>query len=383
MIPKRATLFRLAASLALTLIYLLPRAFGQQPAKNTPPLDTLILSDGQALMGHFVGASGGKVTFHQDVLGDVTVDWSKIRELHTQGRYAVVNKELEARPGISLSGVPMGVVDMTNQMVTVNPGGGAAPRTFAVADVDRVAEEAAFRKEIQPASFFQDWKGTVTAGATIVVSTQQSRTYTGAVSLIRVIPADSSLAPRNRTTLNLSASDGSLSQPGAATLKTEIFHGDAERDQYVSGSNFFYFGQIAFDHNFAQGLRLQQTYGAGAGWTAIKTATESLDFKASMDYIQERFFIAAQNQNLVASIFAENFNRTFDHGITFTEQLSVLPAWNNLNAWQTTGTAILAIPVYKRLAFTLSLADSFLNNPPPGFRKNSFTLTTGVTYTLP
>jgi hypothetical protein len=367
----------------LTLILPVPPAIGQQqPANNAPP-DTITLSDGQTLMGHFVGASGGKATFHQDVLGDVTVDWSKIRELHAHGRYAVVNKELELRPGMNLSNVPMGAVDMTNQMVTVNPGGGAAPQTFGVADVAQVTEEAAFRKEVQPASFFQDWKGSVTAGATVVVSTQQSRTYTGAVSLMRVIPADSSLAPRNRTTLNLSASDGSLTQPGSPTLKTEIFHGDAERDQYLSGSKLFYFGQLAFDHNFAQGLRLQQTYGAGLGWTAIKTATESLDFKASMDYIQERFFIASQNQNLVATNFAETFNRTFDHGITLTEQLSVLPAWNNLNAWQAAASTALSIPVYKRLAFTLSLADSFLNNPPPGFRKNSFTLTTGLTYTLP
>lgn len=375
-------LSRLAATFIVTLICTVPGAFGQQPANNAPP-DTLILNDGQTLTGHFVGASGGKATFHQDVLGDLTVDWSKIRELHARGRYAVVNKELELRPGMELARVPMGAVDMTNQMLTVNPGGGAAPQTFGVADLTQVAEEAAFRKEVAPASFFQEWKGAVTAGATIVAATQQSRTFTGAVSLLRAIPADSSLAPRNRTILNLSASDGSLSQPGTPTLKTEIFHGDAERDQYLPGSKFFYFGQLAFDHNFSQGLRLQQTYGAGAGWTAIKTATESLDLKASMDYIQRRFFIASQNQNLVATNFAENFTRTFSGGITLAEQISVLPAWNNLNDWQAIGSTALSIPVYKRLSFTISVAESFLNNPPPGFRKNSFTLTTGLTYTLP
>lgn len=362
---------------------MLPQAAGQQPANNPPAPDTITLSDGQTLTGNFVGSSGGKVTFHQDVLGDLSVDWSKVRELHAHGRYAVISKQLELGPGLDPSRVPTGTLDMTNQMLTVTPGGGAAAQTFAVGDLVQVIGEAAFRKAIAPSSLVQDWKGTVTAGVTIVAATQQSRSYTGAVSLIRAIPTDSDLSPRNRTMLNLSASDGSVSQPGTPTLKTEIFHGDAERDQYLRNSRFFYFGQIAFDHNFSQGLRLQQTYGGGLGWTAIKTATENLDFKASLTYIQRRFFVASLNQNLVASIFAEDYSRTFAHGVTLIEQISGTPAWNQLSAWQVSGNTALSIPVYKRLGFTISLADSFLNNPPPGFRKNSFQLTTGLTYALP
>jgi hypothetical protein len=39
--------------------------------------------------------------------------------------------------------------------------------------------------------------------------------------------------------------------------------------------------------------------------------------------------------------------------------------------------------VYKRLSLAVSTLDTFLNNPPPGFKKNSFQFTTGLTYTLP
>ena len=41
------------------------------------------------------------------------------------------------------------------------------------------------------------------------------------------------------------------------------------------------------------------------------------------------------------------------------------------------------MPVYKRLSFTVGTIDTFLNDPPPGFKKNSFQFTTGVTYALP
>ena len=63
-------------------------------------------------------------------------------------------------------------------------------------------------------------------------------------------------------------------------------------------------------------------------------------------------------------------------------QISVTPAWSILNDYSAAASGSIAVPVYKRFAFSTSLADTFLNNPPPGFKKNSFQLTTGLTYTL-
>lgn len=54
-----------------------------------------------------------------------------------------------------------------------------------------------------------------------------------------------------------------MSQPGSPKLKTSIFHGDLERDPYLPRSHGYFFVQTAFDHNFSQGLNLQQMYDAG------------------------------------------------------------------------------------------------------------------------
>ena len=40
------------------------------------------------------------------------------------------------------------------------------------------------------------------------------------------------------------------------------------------------------------------------------------------------------------------------------------------------------MPVFKRLSLALNALDTFLNEPPPCFKKNSFQFTTGVTYTV-
>ncbi len=172
-----------------------------------------------------------------------------------------------------------------------------------------------------------------------------------------------------------------MSQPGTAEIKTDILHADAERDQYFSPS-LFGFGRVAFDHNFSQDLNLQQSYGGGLGWTVIKTGVSELDLKASIDYIRQTFQISASDQSLVGSTFGEIYTRKFAHGIVFNEQASATPAWNNTAAYSATGTASLALPIHKRFSLAITSLDTFLNDPPPGFKKNSFQLTMGLTYAL-
>jgi hypothetical protein len=93
--------------------------------------------------------------------------------------------------------------------------------------------------------------------------------------------------------------------------------------------------------------------------------------------------VAAQNQNLASSVFAEFYALKFAHGIALAQQLSVSPAWTNTHAYSAYGSVGIIFPVYKRFGFTANAIDSFLNNPPPAFKKNSVQFTTGLTYTLP
>jgi hypothetical protein len=215
-----------------------------------------------------------------------------------------------------------------------------------------------------------------------VQATQQSRTFTGSINLIRAIPTENWLDPRNRTTVDFSASSGYLTQPNTPKLKTEIVHGDAERDEYFRGKDVYGFVQASFDHNYSQGLDLQQNYGGGIGWTVIKQANATLDVKASVNYARQSFQTPANNQNLIGSIFAENFARRLGKGIQFLEGLSVTPSWNNSHAYAATANASINVPVYKRLTFTTGLLDTFLNDPPAGFKKNSFQLSMGLTYSF-
>jgi hypothetical protein len=224
------------------------------------------------------------------------------------------------------------------------------------------------------------WKGTITIGAAVVNATQDSESFTGAVSLVRAIPTENWLEPANRTSLNLIAAYGEVSEPATPTIKTAIFHGDLERDEYFS-PRLYAFGLGALDHNFSQGLDLQQTYSGGIGWTLIQRDNETLDLKASVSFIRQQFS-GAPDLDLVGSVFGEAFKRKFKHTI-LDQHLILVPVWNNTNAYSGAFTAMLTLPIYKRLNASAGFIDSYLNNPPPGFQKNSVQLTIGLTYALP
>jgi hypothetical protein len=364
------------AAFGSTLLY------SQAPAGGTKPEpDVLIFTDGEKLIGQLKSAKGGSVVFKSDMAGEVTVDWSKIQELRTSHPFAVIGKDAKLRKHMDISQVPEGKLTMADKKIAVQPAAGA-PRTVPVAEAGFVVEQPAFEKAINGNdSFLKDWGGAVTAGISLVQATQTSRTYTGGIGLVRAVPSETWLNPSSRTLLDFNAAYGKVTQPGLPNIKTAIYHADAEEDLYFS-PRLFGFGQAAFDHNFSQGLNLQQNYGGGLGWTALKTGAAELDVKAAASYIHQSFSASTSNQSLIGTTFAEIYTRKFKHGVLLNQQISFTPAWNNTNAFFGTATVGLTLPVHKRLSVGITSLDTFLNDPPPGFKKNSFQFSAGLNYAL-
>jgi len=371
-------------------------------AKTQPAAaqDVVVLSNGDTLHGKLVGESGGKISFHSEVLGDLTIPWGKIKELHAEGTYAVFGDNNKPRNERQLGKIPVGSVDATGETVTVRgPAAAAAP--IAVKEAGYIVEETTLHKELGKHSGpLAGWSGAATGGATLVTATQNQYTFSGAVALARTMPEVSWLDTRNKTLIGFSGSFGKITQPAytmpatattPATLvpststKTAIYHADAERDEYFS-SRFFALGQTTFDHNFSQDLDLQQIYGGGLGWTALKTAKQEADLKGTVQYEKQEFISGATgtNQDLVGSTFSGNYALHLKM-VTYTQSVAFIPAYNNARAYSTTETNTFAFPAYKNFSFSLGTLDSYLNDPPvslPPTKRNSFQFTMGLTYAI-
>lgn len=383
---------------ALLTVAFLVMAFGMMAragAQAATSTDVLVLSNGDTLHGKLVSSADGKVTFHSDPLGDISVSLDKVRELHTSGSYAVIDKTVKVHSKKNSGQIPEGQLELANDSIAIRSEK-AAPASIPVANAQYIMDAATLDKQLhhQP-GFFTGWNGAATAGAAIVTATENQYTFSGGVGLVRVVPTVSWLTTRNRTSLDFTGSFGKITQPSytdpitgivvpAVVTKSAIYHAEAERDQYFS-PRFFALAQTAFDHNYGQDLDLQQIYGGGFGWTFLKRQREEADLKATIQYEKQQFISGSSaNQNLIGSTISLGY--VLHHKlVTYMQELAYIPAFNNPHAYSANETNTLAFPAYKNFSFSVGTLDSYLNNPPaslPPTKRNSFQFTMGMTYAL-
>jgi hypothetical protein len=361
----------------------LSQAAGAEP-KPAPTADVLVLANGDQLTGKLLREADGTVTFHSDMAGDLSFTWDKIKSIRTTQKFAVIEQGQHISRKTPDSNVAQGTIAIQDDTIQV------AGKEIPEKNAQYVVDQDSYIKQVRGNhGWGYGWAGSLTAGAADVQATQNSRTFTGAGTFVRTIPGVSWMDPQNRTTADFTAAYGSLSQPGAATTKTNILHADAEHDWFLS-PRLYALADTSFDHNYSQGLNLQQIYGGGLGFVLIKTPRQELDLKGDIHYERQNFGFtpgivpptATPNKNRIGADIGDTYMAKLAHGLVFNQGLVVTPAFNMPKAYSALATAGLTLPVYKRLGFTLSALDDFLNDPAFGSKKNSFQFSAGLTYTL-
>src|SRR5580700_5068291 len=70
-------------------------------------MDSVTFGNGEKLVGHFEGFTNGAAKFKSDQLGEITIDLSKLQELHTTERFALLRKGVKLHKK-ETDGVPRG-----------------------------------------------------------------------------------------------------------------------------------------------------------------------------------------------------------------------------------------------------------------------------------
>jgi Protein of unknown function, DUF481 len=386
-------MLRLALFAALVAIASFAHAQDAKSAPAKPEPDVLIFTNGDKLTGKLVRAAGGSVVFHSDMAGDLTISFDKIKELRSGNQFALLKN---GQPVTRHPKAEEGPVTVVDNNVTVTPPS-TTPVVVPSRDVAYLIDKDLFDKSISGHHpFTSGWNGALTGGITLVRATTTADTYTAGISLVRVVPPVDFLPPSERTIFNLNETYGKQTSPVIpqtvpaspnVTVLTNIFHADAEQDWYLN-ARLYALADTAFDHNYSQGLSFQQIYGGGIGFTAIKDAKQEFDLKGDLHYERQDFSASTigvpppPSLDLFGSTFAEAYIRHLPRKFVFTENGNYIIGWNNTNAYSGNITGTLAVPVWHRLGASVTVTDNYLNNPTPGFEKNSFQFITGVTYTL-
>src|SRR5690348_5545971 len=151
--------------LSYILVAVVPQIFAQnspnaaaQNANSDP--DILLFNDGEKLIGQLERVVGTSVTFKSDMAGEITVDASKIKELHSPRKFAVIGKDVTLGKHESRAAIPQGPVAIADQKVSVRAPSPAPERTIPLASTSYVVDESTFTKNLlSHPGFFEDWKG--------------------------------------------------------------------------------------------------------------------------------------------------------------------------------------------------------------------------------
>jgi hypothetical protein len=371
-------------SLGLSLLFAAAALAQQSAPPPKPPPDVLIFTNGDQLTGKLVRADSGSVDFKSDMAGELTIPFDKVKELRSSGSFSMLKKGPPSKTNL----VGQGQVNVADGNVTVTQ---VPPVTLAIKEVGYVIDTPTYDREVHhQLGFFHAWNGAITAGATIVRATDSITSFTAGIALARLSPTVDYLPRHTRTTFNLIETYGKATSPvipqtippspSPVITKTSIFHTDAERDWYFT-PRLYALADVAFDHNFSQGLNLQQLYGGGIGWTPIQEEKQELDLKADIHYERQSFF-AQPDEDLIGTIFAESYRRSLPRKIVFIQVGDYIPAWNNSKAYSAMFGIGLVVPTWKKFGANFAVTDNYLNNPSPGYKANSFQFVAGLTYTL-
>ena len=384
-------LVKLNSLLVLSLIsgvLFQPMKAGAQAAAAKPAPDVIVFTNGDQLTGTLERATGDSFVFKSDIVGEVTVTADKIKELHAGGKFVALKKNEKIT---RTSKKPAGITYADSVISLSDESSSTTPETVPVKDLAYLIDSDTYTKEVTSnPGIWYGWHGAVSGGVTLIESTNYGETFTAAVNLIRQIPTVSFLPPRTRSTVNVLETYGKLTQPTVpqttpptpdSVAKTNIFHADAEHDKYFTPRVYGLVG-LSFDHNYSQGLNFQQIYGAGIGWTVVKTPVQEFDVKADVHYERQSFTPPTPNKDLIGSSFTEFYSRALPAKILFTETGTFIPAWNDSSAYSAIFGAGLTIPTYKRFSLNINVLDNYLHEPAAGYKNNSFQFVTGVVYTL-
>lgn len=83
--------------------------------------DVLISTTGEKFIGELESATAAEVTFKSQSAGEITVAWTKVKELHSTRRFAVIPKNVKISGEEEAKTIPEGTVSVAERHPTTGP----------------------------------------------------------------------------------------------------------------------------------------------------------------------------------------------------------------------------------------------------------------------
>jgi putative salt-induced outer membrane protein YdiY len=223
--------------------------------------------------------------------------------------------------------------------------------------------------------FTRFWGATVGFGFSNKTGNSRSRGLTGALVVERSTPKD-------RIQLGVGIAKTYAAPDTGAPLQQTVskLYGNGRVDVFFS-KRVFAFGSTTQERDKFQNLDLRSAYNAGFGYQILARPSTDLRLSLSGGYRRENF------------VTPDSVSGTpiLGAGTTLKQKLGPIdlrwgfdwaPSTEDLTDYRILSTASLATTIIAGLGFQVASRNEINNNPPVGFKKHDWLLTSALTYSL-
>jgi len=133
-------------------------------------------------------------------------------------------------------------------------------------------------------------------------------------------------------------------------------------------------------HNNTQGIRVEQSYGAGIVETVGLGAHSSLELSQGPRAILDTLYSTSQQADLAAFTLGMQLPYEPASGVRISLQASWTPVFNQSKAWSANGRFSLDAPFSKHWSFDLTVEEDYHEIAPKTFNKNYLAPSVGIKF---
>ncbi|MBM4163804.1 MAG: DUF481 domain-containing protein [Lentisphaerae bacterium] len=318
--------------------------------------DEVLFKSGDRLTGTVDSVVGGKMMFSSKAAGKVTLNLVDIRTFSTDEPI-----EIAMADGTVFS---QKVAASDEGYVTAIAGGSAEPQSIALAHVVKVNPEKA------------QWKGIVSAGATLVRGNTKSDTA--------VLSAEATRRSENdRSTLGAGyySAQQRDDTTGASSTTADNWFLKGQYDYFFSKQLYGY-GNLKYEKDRIANLSMRLTPGIGCGYQWIEKPDFNFDTEAGFAYVHENYSEPTETRTFMAGRLAYHVNTSFNDHVKAFHNLEYSPSLETLDTFLVNTDVGLRAAMTPWLSLDAKAQMAYNSQPSEGRDKKDLRYILGVGWTF-
>lgn len=321
--------------------------------------DELIFTNGDRLTGKISHLLEGKLVFKSDIIGEVTIDLSRIQTFSTDDPVAVHLKDKNV---------------LLQKIVSSEPGKFAIEGAGAVKAQD--FELTSISSINPPPKPDPKWTGNLSAAMASTHGNTKSESVSGSLNL-------SKRAHNDRIQVNADYAKSKQEDPDTGEKNTteDWWRSKAKYDYFFS-KKFFGYVDGRYEKDAIAELDRRMIIGSGAGYQWIETEDLSFSTEFGLASLYEKFDNQTDSNSEVSFQAGYNFGKTLMKNVKFIHDLTYYPSTEEISDYFLTSTAELRAYFSSTMFTTFKVIFDYDATPAIGSHKTDTKYLLGVGYSF-